>query len=231
MIAAAVILAILALALWLLPIRPWLLASLQWTAEHREKAWLLFVVTYIVATVCFLPATILTLAAGAIFGVGTGSVLVSIGSTLGATAAFFVGRSLARDWIGQRIAAWPRFHALDAALAERGFLIVLLTRMSPAFPFFLLNYAYGVSSVKPSDYILGSWLGMLPATAAYVYLGTLAASLAQVVSGSAGGAAQSGSLRWVLLALGVLATIALTVVVTKLASRQLDRRLTEGPAA
>jgi uncharacterized membrane protein YdjX (TVP38/TMEM64 family) len=229
LVIAIVVMTLVAAALWLLPIKPWLLALLQWTAAHREQAWTLFILTYVIATVCFLPATILTLAAGAIFGLVTGSVLVSIGSTLGATAAFFVGRSVARQWISRRIAAWPRFRALDAALGERGFLIVLLTRLSPAFPFFLLNYAYGVSSVKPRDYIAGSWIGMMPATVAYVYLGTLAASLAQVVSGGAAGASQVGSLRWALLALGVVATITVTVVVTKLASRQLDKSLASGP--
>ncbi len=225
------ILALLAALVWLLPVKPWLLALLEWTALHREKAWALYVLTYVVATVCFLPASILTLAGGAIFGLAAGSVLVSIGSTLGAVAAFYVGRSFARDWISQRIAAWPRFRALDAALGRRGFLIVLLTRMSPAFPYFLLNYAYGVSSVRPRDYILGSWLGMMPATVAYVYLGTLAASIAQVVSGGASGASQPGMLRWVLLAFGIAATIAVTVVVTRLASRELDSQLATEPQA
>ena len=214
-------------ALWLLPIKPWLLAVLEWTAAHRQQAWAWYILLYVIATVCFLPASVLTLAAGAIFGVATGSLLVSIGSTLGATAAFFVGRSLAREWISRRIAAWPRFRALDAALGQRGFLIVLLTRMSPAFPFFLLNYAYGVSSVRPRDYILGSWLGMMPATVAYVYLGSLAASVAQVVSGRAGSAAKPNPLSWLLLAFGIMVTIAVIVIVTRLASRQLDTQLSK----
>lgn len=213
---------------WLLPVKQWLLVLLQWTAMHREQAWALYIAAYVLATVCFVPATILTLAAGAIFGIVTGSVLVSIGSTLGATAAFYVGRSLAREWISRRIAGWPRFKALDAVLGQRGFVIVLLTRLSPAFPFFLLNYAYGVSSVRPRDYIVGSWIGMMPATVAYVYLGTLAASLAQLVSGGAG-AAQSGPLRWILLGFGIIATLAVTLVVTRLARRQLEQQIAALP--
>lgn len=221
------LIALMVAALLWLPIKDWTRVLLEWTAVHRGTAWALFVLIYIVATVAFIPATPLTLAAGAIFGVATGSLLVSVGSTLGASAAFFVGRGLARDWIKAKISAWPRFLALDAALGERGFLIVLLTRLSPAFPFFLLNYAYGVSAVRPREYILGSWIGMMPATVAYVYIGSLAASIAQVLGGGAAAAAQSSPLRWILLGLGALATIAVTIVVTKLAGKQLETRLSQ----
>lgn len=214
--------------MWL-PLKDWLRALLEWTALHRETAWLVYVLVYVVATVCFIPATPLTLAAGAIFGLTSGSLLVSAGSTLGATAAFFIGRGLAREWVGSRIAAWPRFRALDAAVGQRGFLIVLLTRLSPAFPFFLLNYAYGLSAVRPRDYILASWLGMMPATVAYVYIGTLAANIAQVLSGETATSAQSSPLRWALLACGLIATIAVTVVITRLAGRQLDSQLGDAP--
>ncbi len=226
----AALVAIVAALLWWLPIKDWIRDLLEWTAAHRRTAWALYVLIYIVATVLFIPATPLTFAAGAIFGLATGSILVSLGSTLGATAAFFVGRSLARDWVSRKISGWPRFRALDAALGERGFLIVLLTRLSPAFPFFLLNYAYGVSTVRPRDYVLGSWLGMMPATVAYVYIGTLLANLAEVFGGKAASVAQQGSLRWVLLGLGIVATIAVTVVVTRLASRQLAAQLKDGAA-
>ena len=216
-----VVAAALVAAVLLLPVKAWLAAALQWTAAHREIAGITFVALYIVATVCFLPGVVLTFAAGAIFGVVSGVALVSLGSTLGATAAFFVGRTLARDWISRRIAAWPKFNALNAALGARGFWIVLLTRLSPAFPFFLLNYAYGVSAVRPRDYIAGSWLGMLPATVAYVYAGSVAASLGEVLSGKLRLGA-SGS--W-LLSLGLIATIAVTVLITRVAKRFLDREI------
>ena len=216
-----VVAAALVAAVLLLPVKAWLAAALQWTAGHREIAGITFVALYIVATVCFLPGVVLTFAAGAIFGVVSGVALVSLGSTLGATAAFFVGRTLARDWISRRIAAWPKFNALNAALGARGFWIVLLTRLSPAFPFFLLNYAYGVSAVRPRDYIAGSWLGMLPATVAYVYAGSVAASLGEVLSGKL---RLGASGPW-LLSLGLIATIAVTVLITRVAKRFLDREI------
>jgi uncharacterized membrane protein YdjX (TVP38/TMEM64 family) len=211
-----------------LPLQQWLRAAIEWTAANREVAGAAFVALYIVATVCFVPGLPLTLAAGAIFGVVYGSVLVSIGSTLGATAAFFAGRTVARDWVRRRIAAWPKFVAVDRAVESRGFFVVLLTRLSPLFPFFLLNYAYGVTAAKPRDYVLGSWLGMMPATIAYVYAGSLAANVSQALAGEA----QLGSTGWLLLGLGLVATIAVTVLVTRVARGFLEREIgTSGEGA
>lgn len=204
-----------------LPLQQWLRAAIEWTAANREVAGAAFVALYIVATVCFVPGLPLTLAAGAIFGVVYGSVLVSIGSTLGATAAFFAGRTVARDWVRRRIAAWPKFVAVDRAVESRGFFVVLLTRLSPLFPFFLLNYAYGVTAAKPRDYVLGSWLGMMPATVAYVYAGSLAANVSQALAGEA----QLGSTGWLLLGLGLAATIVVTVLVTRVARGFLEREI------
>jgi uncharacterized membrane protein YdjX (TVP38/TMEM64 family) len=180
-----------------------------------------FIALYVVATVCFVPGLPLTLAAGAIFGVAAGTALVSVGSTVGATAAFFIGRTVARDWVGQRIAAWPRFRAVDRAVASRGFWVVLLMRLSPALPFFLLNYAFGITAVKAREYVLGSWLGMFPATLAYVYAGSVAANLGQALAGKV----ELGATGWVLLGLGLAATVTVTVLVTRLARDYLDREI------
>jgi uncharacterized membrane protein YdjX (TVP38/TMEM64 family) len=218
---AIAVLAVLAAAGWLLPVKPWLTAALTWAAVHREPSALLFLALYVLATVCLIPGLILTLAGGAIFGLARGVALVSAGSVLGASAAFFIGRTLAREWTQQRIAAWPRFRALDGALGERGFSIVLLTRLSPLLPFNLLNYAYGVTAVRPRDYIAGSWLGMLPATVLYVYAGSAAANLAQVLSGRV----RTGRSGTVLLVVGLAATVAVTALVTRLAHRRLEHEL------
>lgn len=216
---AAVLL--LAAAGWLLPVREWLGAALTWAAAHRGPSALVFIALYVLATVCLVPGLILTLAGGAIFGLARGVALVSAGSVLGASAAFLIGRTFAREWTQQRIAAWPRFRALDAALGERGFWIVLLTRLSPLFPFNLLNYAYGVTAVRPRDYIAASWLGMLPATVLYVYAGSAAANLAQALSGRV----RTGRTGTVLLVVGLAATVAVTALVTRLARRQLEHEL------
>ena len=121
----------------------------------------------------------------------------------------------------RQISAWPKFRALDSALGERGFLIVLLTRLSPLFPFNLLNYAYGVTAVKPRQYVLGSWIGMLPGTLLYVYAGSVAANLAQVLAGDV----KTGAAGNVLLVVGLLATVAVTVVVTRVARGYLEREV------
>lgn len=220
--ALAAVLVVLGLAAAFLPVNEWLREVLAWTSLHHRISGLIYLALYIVATVCLVPGLLITLAGGALFGFVAGTVLVSISSVAGATAAFLVGRTLAREWVARRTAAWPKFRALDRALQARGFWIVLLTRLSPAFPFNLLNYAYGISQVRLRDYVLGSWVGMLPATALYVYAGAAAASLTQAASGRV----QVGASRWVLLGVGLVATAAVVVLVTRVARRQLDRELT-----
>jgi uncharacterized membrane protein YdjX (TVP38/TMEM64 family) len=225
-VAIAVIAAVTALVLaW--PMRGSLGAMLTWIDTHRRISAVIFVALYIGCTVAVIPGLVLTLAAGAIFGLFQGTALVSLGSVGGATAAFFVGRTVARDWVRAKISGWPRFRALDRTLAQRGFWIVLLTRLSPAFPFVLLNYAYGVSSVRATPYILASWVGMLPATLLYVYAGSVAASVTQAISGEV----QLGAGRWWLLGTGFAATLVVTVLVARIARRNLDAELKRAPVA
>jgi uncharacterized membrane protein YdjX (TVP38/TMEM64 family) len=180
----------------------------------------LFVLLYVAATVLFLPGFVLTLGAGAVFGLARGVVIVSISATLGATVAFLVGRYLARDSVARKIEGNPRFRAIDAAVAREGWKIVGLTRLSPIFPFNLLNYAFGLTRVSLRDYVLASCIGMLPGTLMYVYLGSLAGSL--VAAGQ--GRAERTAAEWALYAVGLLATIVVTVYVTRLARRALRER-------
>ena len=186
-------------------------------------AWgpVIFVLLYIVAAVLFVPGSALTLGAGALFGVGLGSVLVSAGATLGATAAFLVGRYLARDWVAKKIEGNAAFAALDRAVAADGWKIVGLTRLSPAFPFTLLNYAFGFTRVSLRDYVLASWIGMMPGTMMYVYLGSLA---------RAAGERSRTPDEWALYGVGLAATIVVTVFVTRLARAALAKRTAAVPA-
>lgn len=181
----------------------------------------LFALLYVLATVLFLPGWILSVGAGAVFGVVKGSILVSISATLGATAAFLVGRYLARNWVAARIEGKPRFRAIDEAVAREGWKIVGLTRLSPIFPFNLLNYAFGLTRVSLRHYVLASWIGMMPGTVLYVYFGSLAGDLASL---GAGRAARTPA-EWGLYAVGLVATVAVTVYVTRIARRALDQRL------
>jgi uncharacterized membrane protein YdjX (TVP38/TMEM64 family) len=198
-------------------INEWMQRALE--AVEALGIWgpIVFIVLYIAATVLFVPGSALTLGAGAIFGLVRGSILVSVGSTLGATAAFLVGRYVARDWVARKIEKNPKFAAIDRAVAREGWKIVGLTRLSPAFPFSLLNYAYGLTKVRLRDYVLASWIGMMPGTVMYVYLGSLARL---GIDAQEGGGAQL-ALRMV----GLVATIVVTVYITRIARKALDKEV------
>jgi uncharacterized membrane protein YdjX (TVP38/TMEM64 family) len=199
-----------------------LAAALDWIRALGAWGVAIFVLLYVVATVLFLPGSILTLGAGLLFGVATGTLVVSVASTLGATAAFLAGRYVARAWVERRIAGNPRFHAIDQAVGREGWKIVGLARLSPLFPFNLLNYAFGLTRVSLRDFLLASWIGMLPGTVMYVYVGSLAGDLAALGAG----ARDRTAAEWALYAAGLLATVAVTAYVTRLARSALARRVT-----
>src|SRR6516164_2886697 len=186
--------------------------------RFRGSAWgpVVFAAAYALACLV-LPGSLITLAAGSLFGVIVGTAVVSLASVTGASLAFWLGRTLARDLIEKRLAGNPRFHALDQAVAAGGFKIVLLTRLSPLFPFTLLNYAFGLTKVRFRDYLLASWIGMLPGTVMYVYLGSTVKELADVAAGNVEG----GPARRVLFFVGLAATVVVTVYVTRLARQAL----------
>ncbi len=217
LVAVAVVAAI-AVALYLLPVRESLLSFLSWSRGVGVWGPVSLAALYVVACVLFLPGSILTLGAGFAFGLLPGLAAVMAGSVAGAAAAFLLGRTVARGWVGARLARSPRFAAIDRAVGEHGFKIVLLLRLSPLFPFNLLNYALGVTRVSFRDYLLASWIGMAPATVMYVYLGTAAGSLAEI---AAGGGGTGGGSRLAMLLLGLAATVAVTVVITRIARRAL----------
>jgi uncharacterized membrane protein YdjX (TVP38/TMEM64 family) len=176
-----------------------------------------FVLFYAVAEVAFVPGSLLTLAAGAVFGVLWGTMLALVGATLGATGAFLVARYGARRRVEKWIRASPRFAALDRALAGEGRKIVFLMRLTPLIPFNALNYALGVTRVRFVDYLIGS-IGMLPGTLLYTYYGHVAGDVARLASGAA---APRGTAYYVLLAAGLVATIAVTTILTRAARRTL----------
>lgn len=201
----------------------WLRNALQWIDSLGAVGAIAFILLYIIATVAFLPGSILTLGAGVVFGVVLGSFYVFIGATLGATAAFLVGRYLARSWVAKKIEGNNKFRAIDEAVGKEGLKIVLLTRLSPVFPFNLLNYAYGITGVSLKDYFIGS-VGMIPGTIMYVYIGSLAGSLAKI-----GTEAQPANptVQLAIRIIGFIATVAVTVYVTKIARKALEAEVLE----
>ena len=197
--------------------------ALVWVDSLGSLGAIAFIVLYILATVAFLPGSILTLGAGVVFGVFFGSLYVFIGATLGAIAAFLVGRYLVRDWVAQKIAGNQKFTAIDQAVGQEGFKIVLLTRLSPIFPFFLLNYAYGITGVSLKDYAIAS-VGMIPGTIMFVYIGSLAGNLATLGTQNQ---TVNPFLEWTIRIIGFMATVAVTLYVTKLARKALDEAVFE----
>ena len=199
------------------PVQDLLQQALAWIGGLGPWGVVLFIAIYVAATVFFVPGSVLTLGAGAVFGVVWGSVYVSIAATLGATCAFLVGRYLARDAVTRMIEGNARFAAIDQAVANEAWKIVGLTRLSPVFPFTVLNYAFGLTRVKLAHYVLASWIGMMPGTVMYVSLG----SLAQVASGDR--TRTTG--EWALYGVGLLATVIITVFVTRIAQQALAKRI------
>ena len=221
------VLALLAVAfllviIYFLDVQELLKLALAWISDLGPWGPVFFILLYIFATVLFIPGLIPTMAAGVLFGVPQGTVLVSISSISGATMAFLIGRYLARDWVAGKIRGNQKFEAIDVAVAQEGWKIVGLTRLSPVFPFNLLNYAFGLTQVSLKDYVLASWVGMLPGTVMYVYIGFLAGDLATLGSGER----SRTPAEWALLVVGLMATVVLTLYITRIAQRALNRKVT-----
>ncbi len=186
-----------------------------WIEGLGGAGYIVFAFSYILATVFFLPGSILTIGAGLLFGVITGSILVSVSSVTGAALAFLVARYLARERVEKKFSKNRKFTAIDSAIGKEGWKIVLLLRLTPLLPFNVSNYLYGLTSVAFWPYVLASWIGMIPGTILYVYIGSLGKTAAEAATGGA----DTGKL--VLNAVAFLATIAVTVYVTKIARKAL----------
>ncbi len=221
--AALLLVVVIAVGLFVLPAKDLLVSFLQRLESMGPWGPVLLAGVYVVACVLFVPGVILTLGAGFLFGVVTGTIAISCGSVLGATAAFLVGRTWLRDSIERQVAAYPRFHAIDRAVGEHGFKIVLLTRLSPLFPFNVLNYAFGLTNVRLWHYVLASWIGMFPATVMYVYLGSALKNMAEVATGTTSG----GVLERMFFLAGLAMTVIATIVITVIARRALNQAVAE----
>lgn len=178
-----------------------------------------YIALYNLATVLFVPGSLLSFKGGCLFGLIWGYVYVLLAATLGAIAAFLMGRYFSRDWVYRKIEGNLRFKAVDEAVTRKGWKIVFLTRLSPLFPFNLLNYAFGVTQVSLKDYILGS-IGMVPGTVMYVYLGSLAGELATMPS-TPTDSPEAQIARWTMRVVGLVATIALTLYTARIARKAL----------
>ncbi len=201
----------------LFPVGQWLEA---FSARLRALGiWgpILYAAVYVLACVFLVPASWLTLGAGYAFGTVAGAVCAISGALVGASLAFVLGRTLAREMIERRIADSRRFAALDHGIAREGFRIVLLVRLSPVLPFGPLNYALGITKVSFRDFFLASLVGMIPGSLMYAYLGWATQNIAAMATGEA----PKSAAQWTLLAVGLLATVAIIVLLTRVARRAL----------
>jgi uncharacterized membrane protein YdjX (TVP38/TMEM64 family) len=192
----------------------------RWIEERGALAPMLFALVYVVATVLLVPGSILTLAAGALFGIWKGTLIVLLAASAGACLAFLIARYLARERVAARVQRDARFAGIDRAIGASGWKIVALLRLSPVFPFNLLNYALGLTSVRLRDYALAC-VAMLPGTLLYVYYGRVIGDVAALAAGER---AAPGTSYYVLLAVGLLATIVVTAILARIARRELARR-------
>src|SRR6266403_5934577 len=160
------------LAMRFLPVQQWLRSFSDWVAQMGVAGILIFIVVSAVATVLMAPGSILTIGAGFAFGLWKGFLAVSAGATLGASLAFLVARFVARDKIEAMARRNTKFRRIDNAIGKEGAKLVFLLRLSPVIPFNLSNYFYGLTAVKFWPYVRASWIGMMPGTFLYVYIGT-----------------------------------------------------------
>ena len=197
-----------------LPVGDWIASFQTWVKSLGPLGYLVYILAYVVACVTFIPASPLTLGAGAIFGFVEGAIVVIVGATLGATASFLLGRTIMRRKIEAMAAGNPKFRALDRAIAREGGKIVFLVRLAPVFPFAYINFAFGLTGVKLLSYVLATFLGIIPATLAFVYIADAATRTAT---------ADMNTTRLIINIIGVVIAIAVTAFVTRVALRAVRR--------
>jgi uncharacterized membrane protein YdjX (TVP38/TMEM64 family) len=203
----------LVLAARLLPVQEWLKSFESWVQGMGTAGMLLYAAVYVVAVLLFVPGILLTLGAGFLFGLGSGIAVVSVASTVAAALAFLIARYLARGAVERLVRKNPKFAAIDRAIGKEGWKVVALLRLSPLVPFSLSNYLYGLTSVRLGPYVATSWAAMLPATVLYVSFGAAGRRIGEKTPRS--------PWEWALLGAGLAATAAVTVLLTRIAKREL----------
>ena len=199
-----------------LPVRQWFMEFDSYVKSLGAVGPFVVVLVYVICTVLFIPGSFITVGAGTLFGLKTGFAVVVLGANLGALCSFL----LARTFLREKVARWadgnPKFRSLDQAIGQQGFKMVLLTRLSPVFPFVLLNYFLGLTAVRTRAYVLANLLGMLPATFLFVYIG---AAARDAIAGQMG--VSAGVYQQILKYIGLLATVAVVIIVTRIARKAL----------
>jgi uncharacterized membrane protein YdjX (TVP38/TMEM64 family) len=193
-----------------LPVKEWLVSFQLYVKGLGFAGYVLYALVYAVCCVLFVPASVLTLGAGAIYGLGTGTAVVLVGATLGATLSFLLAKTVLRRRIEGMTSGNAKFQALDRAIGKEGAKIVFLVRLAPVFPFTYINYAFGLTSVRTLPYVVASFFGMIPGTFAYVYLGSAAA-------GAASG--EANTTKKIVQIVGAAIALVVTIFVARVATK------------
>jgi uncharacterized membrane protein YdjX (TVP38/TMEM64 family) len=183
--------------------------------------WLMFIGLYAAACLLFIPGSILTLAAGAVYGFWGGTLLVLAGNGLGALLSLLLTRYLFRDWAKKQFARFPKLRAMEKAVQKQGWTLVCLTRLSPIMPFSLINYSLGLTKISVAKFFFATEAGAIPSTAVYVYFGTMIGSLTKIGPDLH----RHRGLEWIFQGVGLVLTIAVTIYITRLATRSLKKRI------
>ena len=214
-----------AAAVSFLPVAAWIVQAVHWMRGAGLGGALAYGAAFALAAVLMVPGSLLAMGAGMAYGPVWGTVLASPASVVGATLAFLLARA-SRHWSMARwTASDPRLRAVQSAVGSHGLKIVILLRLSPIFPYNVLNYALGVSGIRLRDYLLGSFVGMLPGAVMYTYIGSLLGDVAAVSVD----AVDAGLARHAMSVVGLAATIAVVVFVARLARRALADEIARPP--
>jgi len=189
----------------------WLREFQAWVAHLGALGYVVYTLGYGVIGI-FFPASILTLGAGALFGVVGGTIVVVFGATMAAALAFLLARTILRKRVEAMAAKNPTFRAVDRAIAREGPKIVVLIRLSAVFPFLFVNYAFGLTGIRFAPYVVSTFFGILPTTVAFVYLGAAGAAVAT-----------QHDARTIITLVGALVAVGVSVYVGRLAARAIKR--------
>lgn len=191
------------------------LAFQQWVRHLGPIGYVVYALVYAACVVAFVPASILTVGAGAIFGFAGGTIVVICGATIGATCAFLLARTVMRKRIERMTARNPKFQALDRAIAAEGAKIVFLCRLAVVFPFTYINYAFGLTGIRLGPYVLATFLGIIPATAAFVFASSAATTAATT---------HTSTMTKIVWICGGVAALAVSIVIGRIATRAIGSR-------
>ncbi len=200
-----------------LPVKDWIRSYITWVQHLGPIGVVVFIAAYAVATVLFLPGWIFTVGAGLVYGIVGGTLVALTGAVIGATLAFIVARYFVRKNIEEYSKKNSRFKEIDQAIGKNGWKIIGLLRLSPLIPFNLSNYFYGITSVSLKAYVAVSAIGMIPGTLLYAYLGAIGQA------GISGEKAHHSIAQYILLGVGLVATVAVTILVSRIARNALKK--------